>query len=258
MDKRTQAIIDWIKQYFIENGPDAKAIIGISGGKDSTVVGKLLCEALGPENVVAVKMPQGEQHDINAANAVIKYLNIPTSNIFEINIKQICDSFYDAFDKAMENIKPSMLDIAQVKTNLPARIRMTILYAIAAKFHGRVVNTCNSSENYIGYSTKFGDSAGDFSPLHNYTVREVLEIGKDLGIPSIFLTKPPEDGLSGLTDEANLGFSYEILDAFLLENIIPDYEIYKTIKRMNNRNTHKVRAMPIAPYMNREGKFIRR
>lgn len=258
MEKRTQGIIDWIKEYFVRNGPDSPAVIGISGGKDSTVVGKLLCEALGPDKVIAVKMPQGKQHDIDISNKVIEYLGIPKTNVFEVNIGDICDSFYNAFDTYILNIAPPISATPQVTSNLPARVRMTVLYAIAARLHGRVANTCNRSENYVGYSTKFGDAAGDFSPLHEYTVCEVLQIGRDLGIPMEFLEKIPEDGLSGLTDEDNLGFTYAVLDDYLLNKIIPEYPIYKKIEEMNERNKHKLRFMPIGPLYNKDGQLVRR
>lgn len=146
---------------------------------------------------------------------------------------------------------PLRLDIRnlpQVVSNVPARERMNILYAIAAARHGRVANTCNRSENYVGYSTKFGDSAGDFSILHNYTVTEVKEIGLELGLPEKFIEKVPEDGLTGLSDEENLGFSYKTLDNFLLYRITPPYEVYKNIEQRHKRNLHKTEEMPICPF----------
>lgn len=235
-------ITNWIKEYFVENGPDCKAIIGISGGKDSTIAATLLCEALGPERVIAVKMPQGFQHDIEVANKVIKYLDI--KEVYEINIGSTCDTLYF-------NLPDNIRENQAVKSNTPARVRMSILYAIAAARHGRVVNTCNKSEDYVGYSTKFGDSAGDFSIFANYTVREVKEIGRYLDIPSEFIDKVPEDGLSGLTDEDNLGFTYEQLDKYLNDGIYPDYETYKNIEERHKRNLHKVRRMPICPNFNK-------
>lgn len=232
-------IVNWTKRYFVENGPDCKAVIGISGGKDSTVTAALLCRALGPDRVVAVKMPQGEQHDIDMANKVIEYLGIKES--YEVNISPACEATYQSLPEGMR-------DYSAVYTNTPARERMKVLYAIAAAVHGRVANTCNRSEDYVGYATKFGDSAGDFSLLTHYTVREVKEIGRTLGLPEEFIEKIPEDGLSGLTDEENFGFSYETLDAFLLDGVVPDYETYRKIRMMHERNTHKVRSMPVCHY----------
>lgn len=229
-------IIDWIKKYFIENGPNSQAVIGISGGKDSTVAAALLCKALGPDRVIAVLLPQQTQHDIDIAREVCDYLKIPFDNVYEMNIGNIVDSFYNTLgSKDLPSI---------VTTNTPARIRMAMLYAIAGLEGGRVCNTCNRSENYIGYSTKYGDHAGDFSPLADYTVHEVIQIGKELNLPERFLVKPPEDGLSGLTDEDNLGFTYETLDEYLLHNTIPEYETYKKIEELHNRNLHKLKEMP--------------
>lgn len=234
-------IKDWIKNYFVENGPDCKAIIGLSGGKDSTVAAKLCVEALGKDKVIGVYMPQGKQHDIDIAHEVGQYLQIQT---VEVNIGKICDTFYESFDNAFpfDDVRENSV----VTSNSPARIRMSVLYAIAGMLHGRVVNTCNASEDFIGYSTKFGDSAGDFSPLSDYTVHAVKAIGYALGIPTKFIDKAPEDGLSGKTDEDNLGFTYEVLDAFLETGTLPeDYEVYKNIMERHKRNIHKVRPMPM-------------
>ena len=239
MTNTVTKIIDWIKEYFIKNGPECKAVIGISGGKDSTVAAALLCKALGPNRVIAVQMPQGFQYDIDVSNEVIDYLEI--TEHYNINIGSACQEIFLSLPNDIR-IQP------QVTSNVPARVRMNILYAIAASRHGRVVNTCNRSEDYVGYSTKFGDAAGDFSILSNYTATEVKEIGIALGLPKNFIEKPPEDGLSGLTDEENLGFSYDVLDNFLLNGITPPYEIYKNIEQRHKRNLHKISPMPTCPF----------
>lgn len=239
MTNTVTKIIDWIKEYFIKNGPECKAVIGISGGKDSTVAAALLCKALGPNRVIAVQMPQGFQYDIDVSNEVIDYLEI--TEHYNINIGSSCQEIFLSLPNDIR-IQP------QVTSNVPARVRMNILYAIAASRHGRVVNTCNRSEDYVGYSTKFGDAAGDFSILSNYTATEVKEIGIELGLPKNFIEKPPEDGLSGLTDEENLGFSYDVLDNFLLNGITPPYEIYKNIEQRHKRNLHKISPIPTCPF----------
>lgn len=239
MTNTVTKIIDWIKEYFIKNGPECKAVIGISGGKDSTVAAALLCKALGPNRVIAVQMPQGFQYDIDVSNEVIDYLEI--TEHYNINIGSSCQEIFLSLPNDIR-IQP------QVTSNVPARVRMNILYAIAASRHGRVVNTCNRSEDYVGYSTKFGDAAGDFSILSNYTATEVKEIGIELGLPKNFIEKPPEDGLSGLTDEENLEFSYDVLDNFLLNGITPPYEIYKNIEQRHKRNLHKISPMPTCPF----------
>lgn len=231
-------ITNWIKDYFVKNGPECKAVIGISGGKDSTVTAALLVKALGPDRVIAVKMPQGVQKDIAVANEVIEYLGI--TEVYEINVGPACEV-------TLLSLPPEMRDLPQVYTNIAPRERMKVLYAIAAARHGRVVNTCNRSEDYVGYSTKFGDMAGDFSVLSNYTVREVLEIGQALKLPEHFINKVPEDGLSGMTDEDNLGFSYVTLDNLLLHGIYPDYDTYQKIQSRHVRNRHKTRLMPACP-----------
>lgn len=236
-------ITNWIKDYFVNNGPDCKAIIGISGGKDSTVTAALLVKALGKNRVIGVKMPQGNQHDIDVANKVIDYLGIRS---YEINIGDVCESLYHAIDEGYD-FDSTVKNNPQVTSNSPARVRMTVLYAIAALEHGRVANTCNRSEDFIGYSTKFGDAAGDFSVLSEYTVSEVRQIGKALGIPNEFIFKAPEDGLSGKTDEDNLGFTYGELDHFLLRGHYPSYDVYKNIEERHKCNLHKINPMPSCP-----------
>lgn len=236
-------ITNWIKDYFVNNGPDCKAIIGISGGKDSTVTAALLVKALGKNRVIGVKMPQGNQHDIDVANKVIDYLGIRS---YEINIGDVCESLYHAIDEGYD-FDSTVKNNPQVTSNSPTRVRMTVLYAIAALEHGRVANTCNRSEDFIGYSTKFGDAAGDFSVLSEYTVSEVRQIGKALGIPNEFIFKAPEDGLSGKTDEDNLGFTYGELDHFLLRGHYPSYDVYKNIEERHKRNLHKINPMPSCP-----------
>lgn len=203
----------------------------------------LLVKALGKNRVIGVKMPQGNQHDIDVANKVIDYLGIDS---YEVNIDEVCKSLYNAIDVGY-NFEGSVESIPQIASNSPARIRMTVLYAIAAREHGRVANTCNKSEDFIGYSTKFGDAAGDFSVLSEYTVSEVRQIGKALGIPNEFIFKAPEDGLSGKTDEDNLGFTYDELDNFLLQGHYPSYDVYKNIEERHKRNLHKVKPMPSCP-----------
>lgn len=238
----TNHCIDWIKDYFVNNGDkDTTAVIGISGGKDSAVAAALCAKAIGKDRVIGIKMPEGVQDDINYANELIGHLGIKS---YEVNIGKICN---EAYSTLMYSGFSCMAE-PRVTTNLPARIRMTILYAIAAEKHGRVVNTCNYSEDYIGYSTKFGDSAGDFAPLANLTSDEVIAIGKELDIPVTLLLKPPSDGLCGRTDEDNLGFSYDTLNKYLRKDIIPDYETLRNIETRHQINKHKIQRMPSFPY----------
>lgn len=232
-------ICRWTKEYFAKNGSDCKAIIGISGGKDSSVTAALLCRALGPDRVIGVKMPQDIQKDIDMANKVIDLLHIKS---YEVNIGSICSSVYAALGVSYGPGR-SIVHNDQVTSNTPARIRMTILYAIAALEHGRVANTCNLSEDYVGYSTKYGDAAGDFALLQGYTVTEILAIGDYLGLPKEIVHKTPIDGLCGKTDEENLGFTYGVLDNYLIGKEIPDVDILANIQKRHHRNTHKTEAI---------------
>lgn len=241
-------ICDWIKDYFSANGTGCNAIIGISGGKDSTVAAALLIKALGKDRVIGVQMPNGNQHDIDISNEVISFLGIKSINV---NIGEACTKLYEAISwgDCVENTK--------ITTNTPARLRMATLYAIAAIYNGRVANTCNYSEDFVGYSTKFGDGAGDFAILKSYTVAEIKMIGRALGIPDKFIDKIPEDGMCGKSDEDNLGFSYEVLDNLLMKNVYPSANIYEKIMAMHARSIHKEQAIPVCP-MSREARKIRK
>ena len=234
-------IVNWIKQYFVNNGPDSKAVIGISGGKDSSIAAALCVRALGPNRVFGVLMPQGNQHDIDCAHQLCDVLNIPNCII---NIGSVCNSLYSAIDEGYDYDK-MISHNPVVATNTPARIRMTVLYAISAEVGGRVCNTCNLSEDYVGYATKFGDGAGDFAPLSDYTVHDLLIIGDHLDeLPKSLVHKVPEDGMCGKTDEDNLGFTYEQLDSYILKEEIPDYDTFNTIVQMHRRNKHKLDKIP--------------
>ena len=237
----TKDIIQWIKDYYKDN-PEGKAIIGISGGKDSTIAAALCVEALGADRVIGVKMPQGHQTDINDSREVCEYLGI---HHMEINIGPICNGLCSLIDMEYDFDK-CCINNPMIKTNLPARLRMATLYAVAALYpNSRVVNTSNLSERYIGYSTKYGDGAGDFSPLGELTVCEVLMIGDDLGLPHDLVHKTPSDGMSGKSDEEKIGFTYDELDSYLLytEDGLSDETVAK-IERMHKTNEHKLKDMP--------------
>ncbi len=227
-----------IREYFVKQGKGTRAVIGISGGKDSSVAAALVCRALGPERVIAVKMPYGVQHDIAFSNAIIETLGIPEANVFEVNIEPICDAIYKA-------IPPAFADDKVVTSNLPARVRMTILYAFANAKHGRVINTSNRSEAYVGYTTKWGDNVGDYAVLQDLTATEVKVVGRALGLDEKFIEKPPEDGLSGLTDEANMGFTYESIDKVITaspksksHNAVP-FDEFEPIELRHIQSEHK-------------------
>ena len=229
-------IVGWIAEYFRNTGPpDVKAVVGISGGKDSSIAAALCVEALGQERVLGVLMPQGEQHDIDVAYELCKTLGIA---YVEVNVKEPVQALYN-------EVSETGLELNNVAVfNTPARIRMTVLYAVSGIVGGRVANTCNLSEDWVGYSTKFGDSAGDFSPLSGLTVTETKAVGRALGLDSKYIDKTPIDGLCGKSDEENLGFPYEVLDRYIRDGLCEDKKVKEEIDRLHRLNIHKTDPMP--------------
>lgn len=237
----TKEIVEWIRRWFKDNGDGCKAVVGISGGKDSAVVAALCERALGRERVFGVLMPNGEQSDIDMSKLVVKHLNI---NHSEINIGSTVDNLTVEICRDMNVYAVSR----QASINLPARIRMATLYAVSQSVNGRVANTCNLSEDWVGYATRYGDGAGDFAPLANLTVGEVINVGYELGVPECILKKVPSDGLCGLTDEQNLGFSYDVLDRYIRTGKIPNDGLKMIIDDMHDRNLFKMQLMQSFPY----------
>lgn len=237
VEKTTADLIQWVKDYFDTTAsPETKAVIGISGGKDSSVAAAVCVKALGKERVLGILMPKGVQADIDCSQLLVETLGIQH---YTVNI----GSTVDAFTKELESHIPMN---SQAIINTPPRIRMTTLYAVAACVGGRVVNTCNLSEDWVGYSTKHGDAAGDFSPLSMLTVTEILQIGDYLGLPESLVHKVPIDGLCGKTDEENLGFTYAELDRYIrgLTDLSDKPELKEKIDRMHRNNLHKLQLMP--------------
>lgn len=232
--KTKNECVQWIREFFEKNGPGCNAVLGISGGKDSSVAAALCVEALGKDRVIGVLMPQGTQHDIDMAYMLVNHLGIKH---YEINIKNAVDAILDSMPKDLEIT-------AQSRQNLPPRIRMSVLYAVSQSNNGRVVNTCNLSEDWVGYSTRYGDAAGDFSPMCNLTVTEVKEIGRVLGLPDALVDKTPIDGLCGKTDEENLGFTYAELDVYIRTGKIEDQDKKAIIDRKHKANLFKLQLMP--------------
>ena len=227
--------VEWIRDFFEKNGKGCNAVVGISGGKDSSVVAALCVEALGKDRVIGVLMPCGEQHDIDCAFALVNHLGIKH---YVVNVKAAIDGLKSAL--------PSELELTSQSTNnIPPRVRMTTLYAISQSCNGRVANTCNLSEDWVGYSTRYGDSVGDFSPLSRLTVAEVKQIGHILGLPSELVEKTPIDGLCGKTDEDNLGFTYAELDRYIRTGEIEDLEKKKIIDIKHKNNLFKLELMPV-------------
>lgn len=234
--KTKDEIVEWIRNYFRKNGPDCNAVIGISGGKDSTIVAALCCEALGKDRVIGVLMPQGVQSDIDVARDVVKYLDIDSH---EINIAGTVNTLLESGRTG------GIVDTKQARVNLPARIRMATLFMVAQSRNGRVANTCNYSEDFVGWATLFGDGAGQFSPLSKLTVTEVKAVGRELGLPEKFIEKAPADGLTGKTDEDNFGFTYDFLDKYIRTGDFGgDSATAAKIDRMHDANTFKQLPMP--------------
>ena len=236
--KVKQDLVSWIRNIFATNGPDCKAVIGISGGKDSTIAAALCVEALGKERVFGVLMPNGTQHDIEYSYEVVKHLGIAYC---EINLKT-------PYDYIMAEVGKDMNVSNQTQINLAPRLRMTTLYAVSQSVNGRVINTSNLSEIWVGYSTRYGDSVGDFSPFAQLTVSELKQLGHTLNLPAHLVDKTPEDGLSGKSDEEKMGFSYAVLDAYIRTGKCDDLQAKARIDALHAQNEFKRLPMPSFPY----------
>jgi len=251
--KCKEDLVEWIKAIV----GDSTVVIGISGGTDSSVCAALCVEALGKDKVFGVLMPDGRQEDIGMSLKLVNHLGI---NHRIINIKDVTKELRNAIfyggsltnntiDKKLKSAstcfgKPIKFNDVY-ETNTPARIRMTTLYGVAAILgNSRVINTCNLSEDWVGYSTKFGDSAGDFSPLAHITKTEVKQLGYELGLPKDLIEKVPSDGMSGMSDEEKLGFTYDELDTYIRTGVIENLEHKEKIDRMYYANRHKIDPMP--------------
>ena len=231
-EKTKNECVQWIRDFFEKNGKGCNAVVGISGGKDSSIVAALCVEALGKDRVIGVLMPCGEQSDIDMAKLLVDTLGI---RHYVINIKDAVEGITSAIPFELSE---------QSRVNLPPRIRMSTLYAVSQSNNGRVANTCNLSEDWVGYSTRYGDSVGDFSPCSFLTVAEMKQIGRLIGLPDALIDKVPSDGLCGKTDEDNLGFTYAELDRYIREGVIEDQEHKALIDRKHELNKFKLELMP--------------
>ena len=239
VQKATADAVQWIRDWFEENGKGCNAVIGISGGKDSSVVAALCVEALGKDRVIGVLMPNGEQPDIDCSHQLVAHLGIP---YYVFNIQK-------AVEGVLEEMENNSVEISrQTRINLPPRIRMSTLYALSQSKNGRVANTCNLSEDWVGYSTRYGDAAGDFSPLGKLTVQEVKAIGAYLDLPIDLVEKVPSDGLTARTDEDNLGFTYKVLDRYIRTGVCEDEETKAKIDRLHRLNEFKLKPIPCFEY----------
>ena len=230
-----KSLIQWTREWFDKNGKGCNAVIGISGGKDSSVCAALCVEALGKERVIGVLMPNGVQSDIAHSRQLVEYLGIQNVTI----------NIADAVSAVHTQLKEADIEVSeQTKINLPPRIRMSVLYAVSQSMNGRVINTCNLSEDWVGYSTRYGDSAGDVSLLGKLTVQEVKALGHELGLPENLVDKTPSDGLCGSTDEQKLGFTYAVLDRYIREGICEDVSIRQRIDTLHRQNKFKLELIP--------------
>lgn len=238
--------VEWIRTWVNSKSPTAKVYIGISGGKDSTVAAALCVKALGANRVVGVLMPNGEQPDIEDSYKVCNFLNI---NRHYFDISRIVEAFYDEAEICdVEHC--SGTDVSRI--NLPPRVRMSALYFLAqCAGDSFVVNTCNACENYVGYSTRWGDDTGDFSPLGGYTVSEVIALGDALGLPYELVHKTPSDGLCGKTDEENLGFTYDEIEKVMQRkrDEVPE-DTWFAIEKKHKQNLFKTEMPEFFSYYN--------
>ena len=234
--KTKEALIVWIRAWFEKNGRGCNAVIGISGGKDSSVCAALCVEALGRDRVIGVLMPNGTQSDIADSRQLVEYLGI----------RSVTVNIAGAVDAIHTQLRAARIDAtAQTEINLPPRLRMSVLYAVSQSMNGRVINTCNLSEDWVGYSTRYGDSAGDVSLLGKLTVQEVKELGREMGLPENLVEKTPSDGLCGSSDEQKLGFSYAVLDRYIREGYCEDSVIREKIDELHRANRFKLELIPV-------------
>ena len=229
------SLVQWIRNWFEKNGKDCNAVVGISGGKDSSVCAALCVEALGKDRVIGVMMPNGQQSDIDDSRMLVQHLGIKH---YTVDISGAVGAVRGQFYRI------GIQESEQTVINLPPRIRMSVLYAISQSMNGRVINTCNLSEDWVGYSTRYGDSAGDVSPLGKLTVQEVKALGHELGLPGNLVDKTPSDGLCGNSDEQKLGFAYAVLDRYIREGICEDESVRQRIDSLHKQNKFKLELIP--------------
>ena len=230
-----EALIAWIRAWFKKNGRDCNAVIGISGGKDSSVCAALCVQALGKDRVIGVLMPNGTQSDIADSRWLVQHLGIKH---FTVDISGAVGAVREQFYRI------GIQETEQTVINLPPRIRMSVLYAVSQSMNGRVINTCNLSEDWVGYSTRYGDSAGDVSLLGKLTVQEVKALGHELGLPEKLVEKTPSDGLCGSTDEQKLGFTYAVLDRYIRDGVCEDESVRRHIDTLHKQNKFKLELIP--------------
>jgi len=229
-------------QWQCSNGLRNKWVIGISGGKDSTIVADIFSKKFGKENVIGVLMPCGDQADIDDSHEVISVTGIQPVTI---NIVSACQRIREDLktnDTILKNVHVGDYGNNErvADTNLPPRIRMTTLYYIAQIVGGIVLNTSNLSESILGYGTLYGDIAGSFAPIRDLTATEVIALGDYLHLPRFLVHKTPADGLSGKTDEDNLGVKYADVDRYIrLGSSSANKDVIDIVEKRYNANKFK-------------------
>jgi len=239
VSKEVEEITKWIKKY-VEDAHAEGVVIGNSGGKDSATVIALAHKALGKEKVLTIAMPCNSiKSDIEDAKLVAKKFEVP---LLEIDLTNTYIMLEREIEKVIENKQEWRTKEAKINTK--PRLRMTTLYYIAQKLNYLVIGTGNKCEATVGYTTKWGDSAHDFNPIGDFTVDEVLQIGKHLGVPSKIIEKAPSDGLGKLTDEEKLGVTYKQIAEYI-ETGKTEEKAMEIIKVKEKMSIHKRNKIPV-------------
>lgn len=228
--------IRWIKEY-VEKAGAKGVVIGNSGGKDSATVLAMATKAIGKDKVVAVSMPcYSNNNDFEDAKLVAKSFGV---NFIKVDLS----NSYTEMEKEI-NMQLGKELSKEATINMKPRLRMTTLYGIAQTLGYLVIGTGNLCEAMVGYTTKWGDNSSDFNPIGNFTVEEVLEIGKYLGVPEKILKKAPNDGLGGQTDEEKMGIKYSQI-AEMIETGSTDEEVKEEILKRFRNSKHKREVVPV-------------
>ena len=239
LDKEVEEITKWIKTYVEEAHSDG-VVIGNSGGKDCATVIGLACRSLGKEKVLTVAMPCNSiKADIDDAKLVSDTFGVPLIEIDLKNTYKTLENEIEQVIKAKEEWRER-----EAKINTKPRLRMTTLYYIAQSLNYLVIGTGNKCEAIVGYTTKWGDNAHDFNPIRDFTVEEVLQIAKYIGVPNKIINKAPNDGLGGQTDEEKLGVTYKQIAEYI-ETGKTEEKALEIIKRKEKQSLHKRRPIPV-------------
>lgn len=237
--KEVEEITKWIKNY-VEKSKTEGVVIGNSGGKDCAVVIALAQKALGKEKVLTVAMPCNSiKKDLEDAKLLADTFGVQLLELDLTNTYQTLEKEIDKIIKPKEEWRQR-----EAKVNAKPRLRMTTLYYIAQNLNYLVIGTGNKCEAVVGYTTKWGDSAHDFNPIGEFTVDEVLQIGKFLGVPDKIINKAPNDGLGGLTDEEELGVTYKQIAEYIETGKTEEKALQIIIKK-EQVSLHKRKPIPV-------------